>query len=192
MTTPLTERDSVRIAESDQNQKGENRFGTGFYLNVPEARTHVILTAGHNLVDAQGKRSQNVTILQQQPRNSLLGFSGGHNNVKVGENDIFCPTSWKTEPSKDYGVILVPRTDESKERGFGFALQLGHTDLEKKDVQVIGYRADTKPGEAVTSSGVCSSCTEDHLGYDMRTESGISGSPVFVAYKGHETVVAIQ
>ena len=112
--------------------------------------------------------------------------------------EIFVSVSYKKTPNhsnaeNDYGAILIRKeTDSSPPRGFGFALKLGHDNLRKNNMDLSGYRVGSTPGQPVTSTGRCIGCRENQLEYEIQTEKGLSGSPVFMPYKGHETAIAIQ
>ncbi|KAI0449236.1 hypothetical protein F5B21DRAFT_61451 [Xylaria acuta] len=179
----------LRFKQGDTNYL----YGTGFYVNIPDAENHVILTAGHNLIDANRNLSQNLVILR--PSKSKLPTD----EIDPASNDLkfFISSSYKETPSNtnaenDYGVVLVPKTNNSSRRGFGFALKLGHDDLYKEKLSISGYRVETKPGQPVTSTGRCIGCREHQLEYKVKTERGLSGSAVFTAYKGHDTAIAIH
>lgn len=118
---------------------------------------------------------------------------------KVGKEgtDFFISAAYRNNPTHesaefDYGAIFVPKLKKSDVRGFGFALKLGHDNLQKKDLAISGYRAKTPQGHPVISTGSCMGCWENQLEYKVNTEQGLSGSPVYMPYRGHEAVVAIQ
>ncbi|KAH8647459.1 hypothetical protein BGZ60DRAFT_535345 [Tricladium varicosporioides] len=161
------------------------RKGTGFYVNIPGTQHDIIFTAGHNLIDKTGQRSQKLTILGTEPRD----------NIDVGDNYRICdayardPMTAKT--ADDYGIILVPRKNGHPRPGFGFCLKLAYIDDLGGEVRVTGYRDTTPPGNPIESTGSYT-CTDNQIQYTARTEQGVSGSPVWVAYNGHETVVGIH
>ena len=111
---------------------------------------------------------------------------------------VFVSASYKMKPNhsnaeNDYGAILIPKeTSDAPARGFGFALKLGHDNLRKYNMDVSGYRVNSESGKPATSTGRRIGCRENQLEYQIQTEKGLSGSPVFMPYEGHETVVAIQ
>lgn len=176
---------------------GGTRYGTGFYVNIPGAEKYVILTAGHNLIDTQGRPSQNLKFRELPEAQSW---------TQPASSDIFISAPYRQAPNhsnaaNDYGAILVSKGDDKVTRGFGFALRLGHTNLRGKDMTVSGFRGkeenDNKRGiesqlKPVQSTGKCRSSSAIQLQYEIATQQGMSGSPVYMAYKGHETVVAIQ
>ncbi|KAF3234300.1 hypothetical protein TWF217_003782 [Orbilia oligospora] len=163
-------------------QTDGKKHGSGFYVNIPGVRHDVILTAGHNLIDEHGQLSRNITVLGRTP----------DEDIPVGNSYHICDDYIKTPQSsnavKDYGIILLPQTNKP---GFGFSLKLAYVDDLEGEVRVTGYRDDTPAGSPITSSGSYI-CTEDQIVYKASTEQGISGSAVWVAYEGFETVVAIH
>ncbi len=106
----------------------------------------------------------------------------------------------------NYGVILIPRASGSPDIGFGFALQLSQEDLRGANLELSGYLVSSAPWPEQTrysrqevelnylhaQSGCCWVSQEGSLEYDMASAQGFGGSPIYVPYKGHETVVAIQ
>lgn len=165
--------------------KGKVNYGTGFYINIPNAEKHVILTAGHNLIDTNGNESQNLVIQT----------SKGESPIPPESRKI--SASYRQMPSQDnavndYGAILIPKRGNPQRCGFGFSLRLGLDDIRKVDLDVSGYLVGSKAGKPDTSTGKCISCRKDQLEYDVQTDKELSGSPVFMPYKGHDTAVAIQ
>ncbi|KAE8315081.1 trypsin-like cysteine/serine peptidase domain-containing protein [Aspergillus transmontanensis] len=168
----------------------EEKVGTGFYLNLPGASYHIILTAAHNLVDKQRILSKNLSIQSYgdeeprpiQPPTKLLYYPD-----YIGQ----------TDPESDYGLITFPRGSDDSDNGFGFALSLGYENLRGEELYVSGY-APHETGQATnqpsvyTNTGKCSRASTNQLDYKIPTEKGWSGSPVYMAYNGHETVVAIH
>lgn len=162
--------------------------GTGFYINVPDAECYIILTAAHNLIDKEKKLSENLEVDLTPTQKYKVEKEGA---------DFFISAAYRNNPNHesaefDYGAILVPKPKESNPRGLGFALKLGHDDLRKENLAISGYLVETNPGEPVESSGICMGCWENQLEYNVHTEPGQSGSPVYMPYRGHQTVVAIQ
>ncbi|RFU31367.1 hypothetical protein B7463_g4983, partial [Scytalidium lignicola] len=176
------------IVKLQFEQAGVTSCGTAFYVNIPEAKYHVILTAGHNLVDSTRKRSKNLRILS----------SVGEAKIEQKLLKIFVSASYEKNPSQsnaenDYGAILISKERSGfGPRGFGFSLKLGHDNLHGQEMNVSGYRVASEPGQPHESTGVCIRCGENQLKYDVVTEKGFSGSPVFIGYKGYETAIAIH
>ncbi|KAI9934520.1 hypothetical protein MW887_000134 [Aspergillus wentii] len=169
-------------------QQGQLNFGTGFFINLPDVNFHVILTAGHNLIDSKGNPSEGLRIEQlpgDQPQPNMQDL-----RTHVCPEYQNFPDSANLE--NDYGIILVPKANDVPSRGFGFAVKLGHVDLQNASLEMCGYRAGSEPGNLDTSNGKCKGSGNGRLTYEITTEKGLSGSPVFMPYKGHETVVAIH
>ncbi|KAF4539225.1 uncharacterized protein LTHEOB_10389 [Lasiodiplodia theobromae] len=162
--------------------------GTGFYINVPDAECYIILTAGHNLIDKEKSLSENLEVELTPTERYKVAEEG---------TDFFISAAYRDNPTHesaefDYGAIFVPKPKKSDARGFGFALKLGHDNLQKKHLAISGYRVKTHQGQPVISTGSCMGCWENQLEYEINTEPGLSGSPVYMPYRGHETVVAIH
>jgi hypothetical protein len=94
----------------------------------------------------------------------------------------------------DYGVLLVWKKQSDQPRGFGFSILLGGGQTGHNRVEISGYRIDSEPGQPITSSGMAVYDMDDTNGLVHRaaTEPGMSGSPIFMAYRGHDIVVGIQ
>ncbi|KAJ3559588.1 hypothetical protein NM688_g260 [Phlebia brevispora] len=155
--------------------------GTGFFVNIPGASHDVILTAAHNLIDANGTRSKALAVIV--PR-------------QVQDADPDAPlrvvyTRLEPQPEADWGAILLPRGTVI-EHGFGYSIRLGYEVVLRGDMHVVGYRASSVKGTPTTSTGPCICAYNDSLEYRADTEQGISGSPVWCEYQGKPTVVAIQ
>ncbi|KAK5995168.1 hypothetical protein PT974_03565 [Cladobotryum mycophilum] len=164
--------------------QGDERSGTGFYVNIPDTEYHVLMTAGHNLIDKKGDLSTNIEI---HPPPAVTSSS----DWKVLISPSYKEHPEVSNPDVDWGVILIPRKDESP-RGFGFSLKLAYDDLYNEELTVGGYREATAAGTPDISTGCCLASRPDHLEYDVATQKGLSGSPVFIAYKGHDTAICIQ
>ncbi|EFR05213.1 hypothetical protein MGYG_08227 [Nannizzia gypsea CBS 118893] len=166
--------------------KGEQSHGTGFYINIPDTRAHVILTAAHNLVDKGGKRSQDLQFYD--PFQAAI--------IKPGDLDIFISPSYmssmpRPQTGADFGAIRVP-SSTSNPRGFGFSLKLAEERLRDKSLQVCGFPSDSTRPEPDTSSGECKRSDPTILEYKINTAKGFSGAPVFMPFKDHDTVVGIH
>ncbi|KAF3272377.1 hypothetical protein TWF970_010099 [Orbilia oligospora] len=168
-------------------QAGKPSTGTGFYLNVPDTKSHVIVTAGHNLINENKDLSQNIEILKPDGK-----------SIEVKASDVFISKSYERNPTarnaeNDYGVILTKRDEDiSKNKGFGFSLMFRHEDLIGRVLEVSGYQADSEAGQPKMSSGLCARSWSDLVEYEIKTEQGLSGSPVYLPCRGHEAVIAIH
>ncbi|KAK4112068.1 hypothetical protein N656DRAFT_845391 [Canariomyces notabilis] len=185
-------------AFSDEPHAGDDATETGFYINLPGTTHDVILTAGHNLIDKDGHRSTNLVVLSSDGNDNIAITE---DSVKISERYIKRPVD--SNAVHDYGAILIPRQNSQPPRpGFGFSLMLGidSKDRATKDpkdeylsgaIFVSGYRGSTPPGKPDLSSGTCT-IRPEQLEYTVKTQVGLSGSPVWTAYNGVETVVAIH
>ncbi|KAK6523360.1 hypothetical protein TWF281_001340 [Arthrobotrys megalospora] len=168
-------------------REGNTFYGTGFYLNIPDTTSDVIVTAGHNLIGENGVYSENIEILGQNEE-----------STKVEKSEVFIPESYKRDPTSknsknDYGAITTKRGGGANtSKGFGFSLKLGHKQLRGRPLEVSGYRIGSKPGQPDTSSGYCTRSWPSQIEYEVTTEKGLSGSPVYLACKGHEVAIAIH
>ncbi|KAJ2989284.1 hypothetical protein NUW58_g3546 [Xylaria curta] len=172
--------------------------GTGFYINLPGTDKDVILTAGHNLVGSDGKRSTELVVMSSDGKGDIVV---DNNNVEINTRYFKSPKDYNAV--YDYGAIFIPREEGQPPRpGFGFSLMLG-IDLKDRgktdpkdayltgNVNVTGYREHTPPGQPDLSTGGCN-IHPNQLEYEVETQVGLSGSPVWTAYNGVETVVAIH
>lgn len=125
-----------------------------------------------------------------------------------------CPQYEKTPDSTidDYGAILLPRQGRP---GFGFNIWFASQGLGEKGVvwsnllkkvvplnnnalpiHITGY--SSKPvgnsfdGEGIVITKGNMRLRPDQVEYTMKTAEGVSGSPVWMADRGGESVVAIQ
>src|SRR4051812_35121007 len=102
--------------ETDGFIAGKTFYGTGFYLNIPDTTSNVIVTAGHNLINENRVLSEDIEILK------LNGES-----INVETSEVFIPESYKQDPSSenaenDYGAIITKRGEGvDTAKGFGFS-----------------------------------------------------------------------
>ncbi|KAI1371258.1 hypothetical protein F4677DRAFT_457232 [Hypoxylon crocopeplum] len=185
---------------------GNEKHGNGFYVNVPNATFDVILTAGHNLVDKEKHYCSNIRIVNDPHEKK---------DITVTLDMIRVCQRYFDEPEElnaiyDYGAILLKRDRQKRIRGFGFNLilglaplpggVLGYTEYEQKDllrdrkVYVSGYTPEDSPsdGPPRKSEGGCIGASLHQLRYRADTKQGMSGGPVWIGYRGVETVVAIH
>ncbi|KAI1385440.1 uncharacterized protein F4822DRAFT_445392 [Hypoxylon trugodes] len=185
---------------------GIEKEGSGFYINIPNAKFDVILTAGHNLVDRRRHHSSNIRIIHDPHTKE---------DIHVTPQMIHVCDRYFDDPDEDqaiydYAVILLARDRKARHRGFGFNLMLGLTpppgdtpvpvDEEESDillgssVYVSGYVPDNSPPKKhpSRSEGKCIRTYTQQLHYKAKTEPGMSGGPVWIGFRGVETVVAIH
>ncbi|PTB42248.1 hypothetical protein M441DRAFT_57029 [Trichoderma asperellum CBS 433.97] len=172
---------------------GQAQYGTGFFINLPSTKYDVILTAGHNLVNEEKVKVQNLTVLYH-----------GKRKEKVTEFKI-CPryeeflginTRPPTHVNYDYGVILLPKDEGQADKRLGLGLDLSlniDPSLQGlRDAFVSGY------GDGVGSMTLrtCFSPLKglgNKIEYYLESkEQGMSGSPIWVTHDGQMTVIGIH
>ncbi|KAH8887284.1 hypothetical protein GQ53DRAFT_827448 [Thozetella sp. PMI_491] len=179
------------VVKLEFKKLGEARQGNGFYVNIPNKAFDVILTAGHNLVDAPKQYCTDIRIVTATGK------------TPVSPDMIHVCQRYSDDPSElnaiyDYGVILLRRSSPTQQGfGFGCSLMLGLAQdedmLQDRLLYVSGYRPwEFPPAQPRKSEGNCVSSGEDQLQYKAKTEEGMSGGPVWLGFRGVETVVAIH
>jgi V8-like Glu-specific endopeptidase len=189
------------------NNKTECLTGSGFFLNLPNIiNQHVILTAAHNLI-SNGMRTLNLKVIYNNPfqidpnnpdkviftddkKPAIIEIpvdnTDQSDNVHISR-DYYLGLRWH------YAVICIPRTTSEGPRGFGFSLKLAHRKSFNGNVHVSGFKGTTmKTLRPFTCSTSNMTYQEQCIMYKAKTEVGMSGSPVWVEYKGYPTVVAVQ
>ncbi|KAI0380478.1 hypothetical protein F5Y04DRAFT_289461 [Hypomontagnella monticulosa] len=181
------------------NKLGIRKEGSGFFVNIPNTRFDVIFTAAHNLVEKPQKYCSNIKIVTGP---SVKG------EIPVTTDMIRVRQEYLERPDElnavhDYGIILLDRGQKKERRGFAFHLMLGLSDkciaglgygegiIRGRWVYVGGY----KPGETEfprRSDGICTREMLTQLTYKANTEPGMSGGPVWMGFRGVETVVGIH
>ncbi|KAK5991382.1 hypothetical protein PT974_09663 [Cladobotryum mycophilum] len=125
---------------------GNVHMGTGFYVNLPSEKYHVILTAGHNLINEEGIRAENLVII-------------GEDNVKDPATlFMVCLQYEKTQRRTMAGMITVKNIERP-----GFGLNLGFssnkflhniTQLTVSGFEDRQYNPVTSFGEGMSGSPV--------------------------------------
>lgn len=190
------------------NNKNERYTGNGFFLDVPDIQDkYVILTAAHNLI-LEGKRTFNLKIFYNNPfeidpdhpnkvmfRDDKKPAIIEHpiDNTEDNRDIYVCKAYPMGGPAADYGVVCIPHTSNDQPRGFGFSMKLAYKKSFNGDVYVSVFRGNMmKSLRPVTSSSSGLKYHENYVEYQATTEKGISGSPVWVGYKGYPAVIAVQ
>ena len=167
-------------------QGKDKKLGSGFFLNLPDVKDkHIILTAAHNLSTPDGTRMTDVIVIYNNPDVT---------SCTVSPKDIYVGKNYKVagSPEVDYGVICIPKSSSDDHRGFGFSMKLAYAEDFKGNVYVSGSQDKTPDASRATSTGRCIACYPTWVEYEATTQQGLSGSAVWIEYKGIQTAVAIQ
>jgi V8-like Glu-specific endopeptidase len=157
-------------------------------LNIPDTDQCVILTAGHNLISEDRKRTRHLKI------ETVKGeyWEIRDENVRICKGYEAAPDENNHED--DWGLILVPKDRRLAPFGFGFSLLFATRGTwwseSEMSLTIGGYLNNSTQLHICTGKGQKTS--ESLLEYSIATKDGLSGSPVFLAYEGFETVVGIQ
>ncbi|KAF8340101.1 hypothetical protein F5887DRAFT_1191767 [Amanita rubescens] len=168
--------------------QGKNKnYGSGFFLNLPDVKDkHVILTAAHNLSTPDGTRMTDVVVIYNNPDVTTC---------TVAPKDIYVGKNYKVagSPEEDYGVICIPKSSSSDQRGFGFSMKLAYAKYFEGNVYISGFQFDTPDGCPATSTDPKGCvCHPTWVEYDATTQKGISGSVVWIEYSKTQMAVAIH
>ncbi|KAF5985000.1 heterokaryon incompatibility 6 OR allele [Fusarium coicis] len=190
--------DAGREREKDPVRYGLNSIkkgGNGFFVNIPGQDNAIIFTAGHNLMDENGKRTQNLRAWW-----SDLGEQ--HKGIEIQESDTRVSKVFSTKPNEesaidDFGIIMIPKNNNPPppRAAFGFALRLAEEERLEGICNISSYLTTAKPGEPPTRSTgrfVNPILKQHQLEYLTYTEAGVSGSVVWTAYNGAPVAVAIH
>lgn len=157
----------------------EQVLGTGWM-----AGPRTVLTAGHNLVSHKtGRSPTRITVIP--------GRAGNFAPFDFFEADDFdVAPQWQASRSEehDLGVIWLDKAVGERTGWFGFASRTNES-LEQLIVNTAGYPADKRIGTQWFNSGRVDECRPRVLEYGLDTQSGQSGSPIFVFDERDERVV---
>ncbi|KAF5714603.1 hypothetical protein FMUND_7320 [Fusarium mundagurra] len=169
--------------------------GNGFFVNIPGQDKAIIFTAGHNLMDENGKRTQNLRAWW-----SDLGEQ--HKGVEILESDTRVSKVFSTKPNEesaidDFGIIMIPKNNNPQppKTAFGFALRLAEEERLEGICNISSYLTTARSGEPPTRSTgrfVNPILKQHQLEYLTYTEAGVSGSVVWTGYNGAPIAVAIH
>ncbi|KAF4439393.1 hypothetical protein FACUT_4148 [Fusarium acutatum] len=169
--------------------------GNGFFVNIPGQDKAVIFAAGHNLMDENGKRTQNLRAWW-----SDLGEQ--HKGVEVQEKDIRVSKVFSTTPNEnsaidDFGIIMIPKNNNPPppKTAFGFALRLAEEERLEGICNISSYLTTAKTGNPptrITGRFVNPILKRHQLEYLTYIEAGVSGSVVWTEYNGAPVAVAIH
>ncbi|KAF5981173.1 hypothetical protein FBULB1_4885 [Fusarium bulbicola] len=126
--------------------------GNGFFVNIPGQDKAIIFTAGHNLMDENGKRTQNLRAWWSDLGEQSKG-------VEILENDTRVSKVFSTKPNEesaidDFGIIMIPKNNKDRppKTAFGFALRLAEEERLEGICNISSYLTTAKPGEPPTRS----------------------------------------
>ncbi|KAF9766416.1 hypothetical protein IL306_001202 [Fusarium sp. DS 682] len=171
---------------------GAEKGGNGFFVNIPGQEKSIIFTAGHNLMDEQGKRTEKLTAWW-----SGLGDSKG---VEIREEDTRVSKVFSAKPNEksaidDFGIIMISKNNNPPKTAFGFALRLAAEQRLDGICNISSYLTTARAGEPPTRSTgrfVNPIVKQHQLEYLAYTEAGVSGSVVWTGYNGSPVAVAIH
>jgi V8-like Glu-specific endopeptidase len=145
------------------------------------------LTAGHNLISKEKQRTKNIQI-----------ETGDGRPIEVHDKYVRICKSYEDSPYEhnyedDWGVILLPKDEKSPPLGFGFSLIFATNETPWSQSEMaftIGGYLNSNNLRISSGKGriICGRMLE----YSIATEAGLSGAPVFLAYRGVEFVVGLQ
>ncbi|KAJ6114935.1 hypothetical protein N7486_000713 [Penicillium sp. IBT 16267x] len=168
-----------------QFQKDNNTsWGTGFFINLDTTECSVIPTASHNLISDSGQPVKDLKILQEPgPSVSILP-----EQIRICDNYKLKPGP--NNRASDYGAILLDY--EGSQGGFGLSISQGLRERITTEVYLTGHHSNTKTGYPRTRSGLVKRVMPGYFRYKVDAITGNSGGPVWIAYGGYETAIAIQ
>ena len=216
---PFTEKkDETSSNKHNHVPEDETAIGTGFFLNLSGSSHDIILTAGHNLIQNDGKRTRklraHITAPATQSKDGVTNLT-----QEIDPSAIYICPEFEAKPVSenkinDWGMILLPQPKiHSPGFGFGFNLRLAFQKFGKlktyeardkvidsyhePEMRISSFRFQDNPGSPHERSGKLVVEGEerlrgDQLEYRIDTEEGMSGSPVWMPNRGGECVVAIQ
>ena len=180
-----------------EKANGLTAVGSGFLVNIPGAKKDIVFTAGHNLIDKDGNYVKAVDVIIDGKLATRIKTLGEDFHI----SESYKKTPNDTNPVDDYGCLLIERTKvngrEIPREGFGFSVPLAFADLRGMGLKAFvgGYPGELNMGGNVEfryALGDFGQTAPGQLFYHASTEKGQSGGPVWVLYKGYETVIGIQ
>ncbi|KAF8434470.1 hypothetical protein BGX38DRAFT_161830 [Terfezia claveryi] len=170
-------------------------IGSGFFVNIPGTERDILFTAGHNLINEHGALVHSVDVYVDGELISTVRVHG--DDYHISESYIKTPNN--TNPINDYGCILIKKREVTPKlrEGFGFSLALADRDLRTMGLSAFvgGYPAGLNSPSTTEfryAMGSFGKVDANQLHYHATTEKGQSGGPVWVLYKGYETVIGIH
>lgn len=183
--------ETFRVRKFSKNRTFKS---TGFFI-----APNVILTAGHNLYSNNLTKVTNIKIVPGRHKDEttfdILELKG----ELLCQNSILVHPSFKwRRVSFDFGIIVIPDSLISKTEKWpesvsfkldnGIELKIGDT------LNVSGFPANNGyDGSLMTyESKICNSIIENKISHTLKTETGNSGSPIWINKKEERFIVGIH
>lgn len=159
------------------DQDGRRFLGTGFLVSK-----RCVITAGH-CVYFRDNWARQIKVIPGAT-NATEPFGA------VVSTSFRTVSGWKDQGNDnfDYGAVLLP--DDTLFRNVNAVMNYGESSTEVK-VALAGYPLD-KDGSQWMSAGRIVARSKFSVSYDLDTESGNSGSPIYTAEGGNASVVAVH
>lgn len=173
---------------------GRNFYSTGFLI-----APNVILTAAHNIYSTSLTKVTNITVYLGKHKDS-----SAYDPITIPGKDL-CQRAIKVNPKfswnkgeYDFGIIVIPNSilqqgvNWPKEKFFQldkkFILKKGDT------LHVAGYPANNGYDGSVltTQFELCDKIYKDTFSHTLDTETGNSGSPIWVESEGQYKVAGVH
>ncbi|KAH0607365.1 uncharacterized protein H6S33_002399 [Morchella sextelata] len=179
--------------------------GSGFLVNLPAgSKKDLIMTAGHNLVNSEGKYAKSIEILFGGVGGSSIGSE--ETVVSKDKNEYFASRSYEKDPTEnnavnDYGCILLKkRVGGSPRAGFSYSVIMEEESILEKEATVYGYPAQNHDGSIILADIALNAFGKitkidlngKQLQYLITTEKGHSGGPVCVRVDDYYTAIGIH
>ncbi|RPB08775.1 hypothetical protein P167DRAFT_539029 [Morchella conica CCBAS932] len=162
------------------------------------------MTAGHNLVNSEGKYAKSIEILF----GGVAGSSIGSEEIVVSKDkdEYFASRSYEKDPTEnnavnDYGCILLQkRAGNSPRVGFSYSAVMEGDSILEKEATVYGYPARNHDGSIIPTDIALNAMGKitkidlngKQLQYLITTEKGHSGGPVCVRKEDYYTAIGIH
>ncbi len=161
----------VRI---DNNETLE---GTGFFISE-----RCVITAAHNIYRENGFVEE-VIVIPCASKPDSAPHSG------IVSKEMYCLTEWAESFDKkcDCGTIILPYNSSPNAKSFAYDRNSGS----KQEVEISGY--EQYRDEQLMAKGIIHNSDDPHhLYYKIDTESGQSGSPVFIKNDDKSMVLGVH
>ena len=157
------------------------RYGTGFLINP-----RLVLTAAHNLVGSNGMYADKIKV---SPGYSLSSNSQYQWSQRFQTSSAY---AYDRSIANDYGVIFLDNSFQGNLGHFGLST---YDDIRIKNfyLNIAGYpRFKSYSHRLYHQWGKSKSLSSEYIEYDMDTEVGFSGAPVFIGLEDKWIAVGIH